>query len=212
MRKINYLLLILFLLTGCFMSCDSADEDILVEEPKEYQLVSVMWKLDKNSGDSIEMVSEKLNETISNYGNVDMSTEYAFLRGVTHSSLFTCEDEDLEFLNKWLDDSVMLSIPTNSRDLSSTYISYISDDKVPLTLMKRSTMPVTDVFTVSGQLPPGMKETYYGTRCFSKIKATYCLQFADKNDLHNTLNVEGKWFGLIYDQLIDSGVVTSNIE
>lgn len=212
MRKINYLLLILFLLTGCLVSCDSADEDIFVEEPKEYQLVSVMWRLDKNSGDSVEMVSEKLNETISNYGNVDILIEYAFLRGVTHSSLFTCEDEDLEFLNKWLADSMMVSIPTDSRSLSSTYISYISDDKVPLTLMKRNTMPVTDVFTVSGKLPPGTKETYSGTRCFNKIKATYCLQFADKNDLHNTINVEGKWFGFIYDKLIDLEVVTSSIE
>lgn len=202
MKKTNYLLIILFLLTGCFVSCSSDDDDVSGEDPKEYRLVSIKWKLDKETGDGVEIISVKLNEkTVNNNTSINQPVEYNPLETVKQTSYFEYESKDAEFLNKWMPENIEAIIPTEPVILSSRYSYMATGIRAPLELQKEREVGMTTKISYSTELPPNTSITYGGTVYFKKITATYCLQFSKEDNGFVEIEVEGKWTGIIYDNL-----------
>lgn len=204
MKNTNYLFVILFLLTTCFISCSNDDdnETDFVEEPKKYELVSIMWKLDEASGDGVEMISVKLNpKTVNNNTSIKQPVEYNPLETVKQTSYFEYENKDAEFLNKWMPENMEVIIPTEPVILSSRYSYMASGVKAPLELQKEREVGMTTKISYSTDLTPKTKITYGGTVHFKKITATYCLQFSQKDHPFVDVEITGKWTGVIYDYL-----------
>lgn len=199
MKKINYLLTVLLLLTGCFMSCSSDDESDIVGQPKEYELLSIMWKFDENSGDNVEIISEKLPEkVIYNNTGISQPIEHNSLENVKQTSYFECGNKDAEFLSKWTE-KIEIAIPAEPSILSSYYSYLVGGIKAPLEFMKENELEMTTIISSRGELAPNTKVTYSGTVYFKRITATYCLQFAQVGNRFAEIEIAGKWTGMIYD-------------
>lgn len=201
MKKTNCFLAVLFILTGCFVSCGSSDDnDIFIEEPKEYKLVSVMWKLDEESGDKVETVTEKLEErVVYNYEDTPKLVEHRSDDDINQTSGFECEEEDLEFINKWLDKNIEVSIPVYPDILSSTFAYLTGTTKAPLDFEKEHGVEMSLHLIETVKLPPKMKITYNTTVRYKKITATISMQYAAEGDPHNIVRIGGKWTGMIHD-------------
>lgn len=206
----NSYLTFLLLFVCFFVSCSDSNYIIEDEDEKEYELVSIMWKLVDEDGDGMEMISQKLPEKIYyNDGITGLPVEYNPLETVKQTSYFECENKDLEFLNKWME-KVEVVIPTEPDLLSSQY-KYLGGVKAPLEFIKENEVEMTTKMSASTVLTPYTKMTYNGTAYLKKIKATYCLIFAAKDNRFDEVKIEGKWSGLIYHNS-ESSVVYDEIK
>jgi len=195
----------LFLLTGCFISCSSDNDNIddMVEAPKDYKLVSIMWKMDVESGDGLEIISQKIPTKIySNNGNTEIPVEIKPLDEIEQTSYFGCENKDIDFLSKWREaNNLQVSVPSEPSLLSDRYSYIVGGNETIIDFMKKSDVEKTTEITDATKLPPNTKMTYDATIYLKKITATYCMEFATEDNPYNSIKVVGKWTGTFFNNI-----------
>lgn len=212
--KNNFLLFaILLFLTSCFVSCSNDSDSIIddggiIEEPKSYRMASIQWKLGEN--DSVEHVIKKEKEVIYNYEDTAKLVEYYTLGEVRQTSYFQCEEKDLEFLRKWLDKDLLVTVPISPESLTSEYSSWSGVGKAPLEFMKENDIDLETTKVHSKiKLSPKSKITVDRTLFFKKAIATFRIKFVAEEDKSEVVEIVGKWKGLIYDHGVPKETIGS---
>lgn len=185
---------ILFLFILGITSCSDDDDNYNKENDREYELSSIMWKMD--SGDGIDTIQEKLvGESILNPSTVTSEVILEPLKNVKETSHFIYRTtEDAEFFNRWIADTMLVSIPIHPSVLSNDYGLLLSTKKAPLVedlVVLEPSKRDTEIL----QLSPNAMINWEAEIKIQKIRATFCLVFTSKDNDKIKRAIEGNWDG-----------------
>lgn len=204
MKNNKLALAILLLLTLCMTSCSSDDEPE-IEIPKSYELASITWKLDEALDDKIEETETKLPSiTYTNRLTSVVSYTIYPLENVEQTSLFQCEEKDIEFMNKWVKEGLKVPIPIEPSILSSHYGYLAGGQSVPFDFKDAHKIPMTTTISETFDLHPNSKYKHQSTVYFKEVTATFLASFREENT-GERYEIIGKWKGEIFDTVSSEG-------
>lgn len=153
-----------------------------------------MWKMD--SGDGIDTIQKKLDgESLFNHSPIKQEAILEPLKSVKETSHFIYRTkEDAEFFNRWIADTMLVSIPIYPSLLSNNYGVLSLTTKAPLVedlVVLEPTRSVTEQL----QLSPNTLINCKTEIKIQKIRATFCLVFTSKDNDKIERAIEGSWDG-----------------
>lgn len=200
-------ILLLFLFVGGLASCDKNNDDGN-DIDKTYKFVSIMWKFDNEDREDT-LVIQSPEKIFYNYENTVKEIVIIPLENIKETSNFEIKnDQDLEFLRKWVSDSLFVPIPKNFNLLSSEYKRIPGFDKAPFMKEEVSLEPLSNV-TRTFSLSPNSKLTHNEDIYMKRVTATFEASFESQFD---NFVIQGKWTGMFWARKNESNTLIEDIE
>lgn len=215
MKSKLFRLLSICLLTACFASCDKSDDPIgddpIEKIDKTYKFVSISWRLEE--GEGVTTFEQTMSDIFyENRTSIDQPVIFNIRDHFKETSHFECEDN--EFFNKWIEEDVLVSIPTVI-ELSRNYTHLIGGDSASLSMGETMEIVSSLISTRSTELHPNHVLQIKASAEMKDIKASFLLHFIENTEgveFPERIEIKGKWTGRAIGNKVNTGFTYNEIK